>query len=72
MEDDNPAQAGMLVLTHGATSPDVEKFSLCCEFFDGQDEQAVLAARARWKAYKEKGYTLTYFQQDDTGRWQQK
>lgn len=71
-EDDNPNGATMLVLAGGATSPQVADFALCCEMFDGNDEQAVLDARARWSAYKAAGHDLTYFQQDDNGRWVKK
>lgn len=51
-EDENPNQATVLVLTDGASSAMMEKFDLCCELFDGNDEAAVLAARERWKTYK--------------------
>ena len=71
-EDDNPNQATVLVLVDGATSAAVEKFDLCCEIFDGNDPAVVLAARERWKDYKDKGFSLTYFQQDDAGKWQKK
>lgn len=71
-EDDNPNAATVLILTDGATSPDVGKYELCCELFDGNDEEAVSAARQRWKAYKDEGFETTYFQQDADGRWQKK
>lgn len=71
-EDDNPNCAQMLVLADGATSSHVKDYALCCEFFDGNDEEAVLAARARWSAYKAEGHELTYYQQDEQGRWVKK
>ncbi|MBW7910475.1 MAG: DNA polymerase III subunit chi [Alphaproteobacteria bacterium] len=71
-EDDNPNGAQMLVLADGATSTQVKDYALCCEFFDGNDEEAVLAARARWSAYKAEGHELTYYQQDEQGRWVKK
>ncbi len=71
-EDENPNGATVLVLTDGATSAAMDKFNLCCELFDGNDEDAVLQARVRWKEYKDKGYTLSYFQQNDAGKWEQK
>lgn len=71
-EDENPNGADVLILTDGAVSDITDSFTLCCEMFDGNDEEAVNAARAKWKVYKEKGYTATYFQQDDNGKWQQK
>jgi DNA polymerase-3 subunit chi len=71
-EDDNPNGAKMLVLTDGATSPQVADFDLCCALFDGNDEAAVAEARARWTDYKAAGHELTYFQQDEQGRWVKK
>lgn len=68
-EDDNPNGAGMLVLTDGATSAQVADYVLCCELFDGNDEAAVKAARDRWTLYKAAGHSLTYYQQDEQGRW---
>jgi DNA polymerase-3 subunit chi len=72
MEDDNPNGAEILVLTGGSTSPHVGDFDLCCEMLDGNNAEAVKDARARWKEYKEAGYELTYWLQDETGRWQKK
>jgi DNA polymerase-3 subunit chi len=71
-EDENPNGADVLVLTDGAVSQCVADFSLCCEFFDGNDDGATAAARLRWKEYKEQGHAVTYFQQDEDGKWQQK
>lgn len=71
-EDENPNNADMLMLTDGAASLNIADFSLCCEMFDGGDDTAVSAARTRWKEYKDKGFTVTYFQQDENGKWAQK
>lgn len=71
-EDDTPNRATVLVLVDGAASAVIENFELCCELFDGNDDAAVTAARQRWKTYKDKGFTLAYFQQDDAGKWQKK
>lgn len=70
--DENPNGADVLVLTDGAAANDIEKYKLCLEIFDGNDEQAVATARGRWKQYKDAGHTTVYFQQDDAGKWQQK
>lgn len=71
-EDENPNAATMLVLTDGASSVRVGDFTLCCEIFDGNDAVAVTASRERWKEYKERGFDLAYFQQDENGKWQKK
>lgn len=70
--DDNPNGADILVLADGAGADRVSDFALCCELFDGNDEQAVTAARARWTVYKEAGHAVSYFQQDEQGKWRQK
>ena len=71
-EDENPNGATCLVLTDGAVSNRVGDYQRCLDLFDGQDPAAVEAARARWKAWKEAGHQLSYWQQDESGRWQQK
>lgn len=71
-EGDNPNAADVLMLADGALSSSFDGFVLCCEIFDGNDEEAVLAARARWKVYKDAGHDLTYYQQNESGRWDKK
>ncbi|MDF2763962.1 MAG: polymerase chi subunit [Rhodospirillales bacterium] len=71
-EDENPNGATCLVLTDGAVSGRVGEYRRCLDLFDGQDPAAVEAARGRWKTWKDAGHELSYWQQDDSGRWQQK
>lgn len=71
-EDENLNGADMLVLANGAESKHLKDFGLCCEMFNGQDAAEVQAARQRWKAYKEAGHDLTYWQQTERGGWEQK
>lgn len=71
-EHDNPNAADVLMLTDGASAPELDGFTMCCEVFDGNDEEAVLAARARWKTYKDAGHDLTYYQQNERGGWEKK
>jgi len=47
-------------------------FDLCCEMFDGRDQEALAAARQRWKDYQAAGHALAYWQQDEQGRWSEK
>lgn len=70
---ENPNAANMLVLCNQQTVPEnIADFTLCCDFLDGQDDNAVADGRARWKIYKDAGYALTYWQQTETGGWEQK
>jgi DNA polymerase-3 subunit chi len=70
-EGGNPNGAAVLILSDGARHPRVGNFKLVCELFDGHDEAAVAAARIQWKACKEAGHAVVYFQQGDNGKWQE-
>lgn len=70
--DEAPNRAEVLFLTDGATSERIADFSLCAVLFDGGDEEAVSQAREQWKVLKAAGHAVTYWQQDDSGRWSQK
>jgi DNA polymerase-3 subunit chi len=71
MEADNPNGAPVLILSDGARHPRIGDFKLVCELFDGHDEAAVAAARTQWKACKEAGHAVVYYQQSDAGKWQE-
>jgi DNA polymerase-3 subunit chi len=40
--------------------------------FDGFDEPQLQKARESWKRLKGEGHTLSYWQQNQDGRWQRK
>ena len=67
--DENPNGAHVLFLVDGAATQDPAAFPLVAEIFDGSDPDAVQDARRRWKAYRQAGHELTYWKQDDRGRW---
>lgn len=71
-KDENPNNADVLVLTDGTLSEDMKKYNLCCEMLDGRNQDDISAARERWKTYKEQGFDITYWQQDQNGRWNKK
>ena len=71
-EQDNINKADMIVLTQGCTEDNLDAYNLCCEMLNGGNQDEIDAARARWKVYKDKGYNVTYWAQDDAGRWHQK
>ena len=72
LNDNNPNKANLLVLVDGVSSEKLSEFELCCEVFDGRNEDVVKAVREHWKAYKEAGYEVSYFQQDESGKWVKK
>ncbi|MCW5730498.1 MAG: DNA polymerase III subunit chi [Alphaproteobacteria bacterium] len=72
-EEANPNGASLLCLVDGEASPDfIAGFTRCLDLFDGNDEAALVAARARWSAAKAAGHRLTYWQQGEQGGWQKK
>lgn len=70
--DENLNQSQFLFLTDGASSEHIGDFERCFELFDGDDETALGTAREHWKTYKEAGFDLTYWQQNDSGKWTEK
>jgi DNA polymerase-3 subunit chi len=70
--EENPNQAEMLIQTGGAEHGGLGAFRRVLDLFDGNDPDALAAARARWKRYKEAGHALAYWQQKPSGGWEQK
>lgn len=70
--DENPNAATVLFLVDGADTEQVEGYNLCCDLFDGRDDTAVQQARDRWRVRKDAGHKLTYWQEDESGRWEVK
>jgi DNA polymerase-3 subunit chi len=71
VEDDNPNDAAVRFLVDGATLDDASPYARVVYVFDGHDDDAVSLARAAWTAAKDKGFAVSYWQQDADGRWQQ-
>jgi DNA polymerase-3 subunit chi len=73
-EDDNPNGATLLFLADGANMlpEQLTSFERVFNVFDGNNAEAVNAARAFWKALKSSGAELHYWQQDQQGRWTEK
>lgn len=70
-DDENPNGADMLVLADGATCARIDGWAVLCDLFDGNDDDAVAAARRRWTEWKAAGHALTYWQQGARG-WEKK
>ena len=70
---ENPNGAAVLFLVEGAPVPeDATTYQRLMLLFDGNDEDALAAARAQWKSVKAAGHDATYWQQDPRGRWEKK
>ena len=73
INDDNPNGANVRFLLDGAPVPaDADAYERVVLVFDGEDPDAVAAARARWSEAKARGFEVTYWQPDEAGRWQRK
>ena len=73
LNDGNPNSADVRILIDGAPVPsDAEAYRRIVLLFDGDDEEAVAAARAQWSDAKAKGFEATYWQPDERGRWVKK
>jgi DNA polymerase-3 subunit chi len=71
--DDNPNRAAVRFLIDGADVPaDADAYERIVLLFDGEDPDALAAARARWTQAKAQGLATTYWQADEEGRWQRK
>jgi DNA polymerase-3 subunit chi len=70
--EDNPNAAQVRFLVDGAELADASDYVRVVYMFDGRDADAVARARADWQSAKEKGHDVSYWQQDESGRWQKK
>jgi DNA polymerase-3 subunit chi len=68
--DENPNGASMIVLVDGLEAEDLRAFARCADVFDGNDVDAVEAARGRWRRARDAGHSLTYWRQTASG-WEQ-
>jgi len=68
---ENPNGATILFLVDGVEAGDLAGYARCIDMFDGNDPDAVAAARDRWRAATAAGHTLTYWQQTERG-WEKR
>ena len=72
-QDHNPNGASVRFLIDGVPVPaDAGSYQRIVLLFDGEDDEAVAAARVRWTEAKAQGFEATYWQADENGRWQKK
>jgi DNA polymerase-3 subunit chi len=73
INDDNPNGAAIRFLLDGSpVPPDAAAYDRVVLLFDGEDPDALEAARSRWRDAKGQGFDVTYWQADEHGRWQRK
>jgi len=67
----NPNSANVRFFVDRAVPQSAEGYERIVFMFSGHDPDAVTEARAAWRALRE-GNQVTYWQQDDGGRWVKK
>jgi len=67
---DTPNGATVRFFVDGATPEAVDGLTRAVIIFDGRDEAALQAARDNWKRFRAEGRQVSYWQQDEHGRWQ--
>lgn len=70
--DANANGAHIRFLVHDAALPGDLNYERLVLLFDGLDEVSVQNARQHWKTLKGTDHELTYWQQNEAGRWQKK
>ena len=69
----NPNAAEVRFLVEGADLPEqIAGYERVVVLFDGDDAEAVTRAREQWREAAKRGASVTYWQQDERGRWQKK
>lgn len=73
IEADNPNGANVRFLVDNAALPqDAEAYERMVLLFNGDDPDALAAARSTWTDCKTRGFEVTYWQADERGRWQRR
>jgi len=72
-DDVNPNRANVRFLVDRAPPPaDAAGYDRLVLLFDGNDPDALADARTHWKTLKAAGHAVTYWQQNEQGRWVKK
>ena len=73
IEEGNPNGASVRFLIDSAALPqDAQSYERMVLLFDGDDPDALAAARGAWTDCKARGFEVTYWQADERGRWQRR
>ena len=68
----NPNAAQVRFFVDGSSAGDVGGYERAVYIFDGNDPDAVQAARDEWSKLKDAGHEITYWQQTERGTWEKK
>ena len=69
----NPNQSQIRFLIDNVDEPDnVDSYERIAVLFDGRFESSLKQAREQWKRCRNIGQTVTYWAQNENGRWEKK
>lgn len=69
---ERPNDGRILAVTDGKFPDNALEYERILDIFDGNDTQAVEAARTRWASYARQSFALTYMRQNAAGGWDKK
>lgn len=70
LNSDNPNKAQIRFLVDNVEEPeDSSQYERIVIIFNGRFEDSLKSARNQWKRCKEKGFTVTYWAQNEQGQW---
>ncbi len=70
--DENPNAAKIRFFVDGAKVVAQDAYDRTILLFDGNDDESLAEARTQWKALKDDGHALAYWQQNENGGWDKK
>lgn len=65
----NANEANLVILTNGQYVK-TKEFEKCIDIFDGNDEKSLKNARERYTDYKNSGFKMAFWRQNETGGWE--
>ena len=71
-DETTPNGASVRFFVDGAALNGIDELERAVYMFDGRDAEAVETARNEWKQASAAGHEVTYWQQDESGRWQKR
>ncbi|MGA7805193.1 DNA polymerase III subunit chi [Bradyrhizobium sp.] len=73
VEEGNPNGAKVRFLVdNAALPPDSDQYERLVLVFNGDEPEALAAARSAWTDCKARGFDVTYWQADEHGRWRRR
>lgn len=71
-ETGNPNDAEIRFLVDGAAPGEIEPYQRVVVVFDGGDDEALTAARSWWKSVSADGHDVSFWEQNEAGRWEKR